>query len=149
MYSTFFTAFARNILPIWDNTTSPGDIIESSLKNITAVACTPYYYEREVEATVDAKTRTLIKVKYLGPKKPLGEQIFNASTFENTIMDRVSDVNDCSKGLLDINLPQYLLGLLNSDLTLFENWGTENPLYPITAMALSSSPRKMEDLLDL
>jgi hypothetical protein len=148
MYSTFFTAFARNISPIRDNTTIPGDIIESSLKNITAVACTPYYYEREVEATVDAKTRTPIEVKYLGPKKPLGEQIFNASTFEDTIMDRVGDANNRSEGLPDINLPQYLSGLLNSDLTLFENWGMENPLHPITAMALSSSPRKMEDFLD-
>jgi hypothetical protein len=74
MYSTFFTAFARNILPIRDNTTSPGDIIESSLKNITAVACTPYYYEREVETTVDAKTRTPIEVKIWGQRNPLASK---------------------------------------------------------------------------
>jgi hypothetical protein len=148
MYSTFFAAFARNILPSRDNTTSPGDIIESSLKNITAVACTPYYYEREVEATVDAKTRTPIEVKHLGPKTPLSEHIFNASTFEGTILNGISDVNNLSDGLPDTNLPQYLLGLLNSDLTLFENWDMENPLNPLTAMALSSSSRKMEDFLD-
>jgi hypothetical protein len=148
MYSTFFTAFARNTLPSRDNTTNPDNTIESSLKNITAVACTPYYYEREVEATVDAKTRTPIEVKHLGPKTPLGEQIFNASMFEGTILYRIGHVNNRSDGLPDTNLPQYLSGLLNSDLTLFENWNTENLLHPLTAMALSSSPRKMEDFLD-
>jgi hypothetical protein len=60
----------------------------------------------------------------------------------------ISDVNNRSDGLPDINLPQYLLGLLNSDLTLFENWKAENPLHPLTAMALSSSSHKMEDFLD-
>jgi hypothetical protein len=119
LYSTFFTAFARNILSSRDNTTIPGDIIESSLKNITAVACAPYYYEREVEATVDAKTRTPIEVKPLGPKTPLSEEVFNASTFEGTIMNGFGDVKNRSNGLPDMNLPQYLSGLLNSDLTLF------------------------------
>jgi hypothetical protein len=148
LYSTFFTAFARNILSSRDNTTIPGDIIESSLKNITAVACAPYYYEREVEATVDAKTRTPIEVKPLGPKTPLSEEVFNASTFEGTIMNGFGDEKNRSNGLPDMNLPQYLSGLLNSDLTLFENWNGEGPLHPLTAMALSSSPRKMEDFLD-
>jgi hypothetical protein len=148
LYSTFFTAFARNILPSRDNTTTPDDIIESSLKNITAVACAPYYYEREVEATVDAKTRTPIEVKLLGPKTSLSEQSFNASTFEGTIMHGSGSDQSRSNGLPDTNLPQYLSGLLNSELTLFENWNGESPLHPLTAMALSSSPHKMEDFLD-
>jgi hypothetical protein len=148
MYSTFFAAFARNILPSQDNTTSSDDIIENSLKKITAVACTPYYYEREVEATVDAKTRTPVEVKHLGPKTPLSGQVFNASTFEGTIVNGLGDVKNRSDGLPDMNLPQYLSGLLNSDLTLFENWKGESPLHPLTAMALSSSPRKMDDFLD-
>lgn len=121
--SGFFTAFLRNKTPQRNKVTVPRDEYADSYKNITAIACVPYYFERQVEATVDAKAKTPIEVKLLEPRVPLAERMFNASTFEHTLMSGFGDKYNRSDGLPDLNIPRYLSGLYNSDLTPFQDWG--------------------------
>ncbi|KAF1359392.1 hypothetical protein EJ07DRAFT_165987 [Lizonia empirigonia] len=149
--SGFFTAFLHNKPPQMENVTIPRDEYAESYKNITAVACVPHYYERQVEATVDAKAKTPIKVKVLGPETSLAERRFNMSMFEVTLMSGFGqlDLHDRSDGLPDMNIPRYLSGLYNSDLTPFMDWGIgELGLHPLAAMVLSTSDHKLEDFLD-
>jgi hypothetical protein len=147
--SGFFTAFLRNKSPQRDNATLPRDEYAESYKNITAVACVPYYYERQIEATLDAKAKTPIEVKPLGPKTPLAERMFNVSTFEGTLMSGFGDMYNRSDGLPDMKIPRYLSSLYSSDLTPFQDWGvSELGLHPLAAMVFATSDRKLEDFLD-
>jgi hypothetical protein len=149
--SGFFTAFLHNKPAQRDNVTLPRDEYAESYKNITAIACVPHYYKRQVEATVDAKAKTPIEVKDLGPKTPLTEHMFNASTFEITLMSGVGniDINDRSDGLPYTHIPRYLSGLYNSDLTPFQDWAIgEMGLHPLAAMVFSTSDQKLENFLN-
>lgn len=150
--SWFFTAFLHNKPAQMNNVTTPPDEYAEPYKNITAIACVPHYYERQVEATVVAKGKTPIKVKILGPKTSLIEQMFNTSMFEHTLMSSYGgrqDLHDRSNGLPDMTIPRYLSGLYDSELTPFMDWGnTEMGLHQLAAMVLSTSDHKLEDFLD-
>lgn len=116
--------------------------------NITAIACKPHY-ERQAEATVDAKTKTPIDIKLLGPKISLVGQTFNASMFKRTLMKQTflggEDVRS-TDGLPDWSIPRYLSALYGSNLTLFQDWAEEFGLHPLAAMVYSTTDRALEEL---
>jgi hypothetical protein len=148
MDSSFFAMLVRNKL----QSQEPGN-------KVTAIACTPSYYQRSAEVSVDADTKMPIKATSLGPKAPLAEQMFDSSLFEYTLTagfttglaDGAGSRSkfDRSDSLPAKYIPQYSAELRNIDLTPVENWSElKNIVHPMTAMALTTENRSLEDFLD-
>lgn len=150
--SLFFAAFLHNLLPKKGNATSTQENSAEPYEKITAISCMPQYYERLVEATVDAKTKTPITVKFLGTRTSLAEQTFNATAFEHTLIAAMDDAlrPNRSESVPLTNVPRYSSGLYKSDLTSIEDWPEDGgyEIHPIAAMAISNSNHVLGDFLD-
>jgi hypothetical protein len=68
---TFMALFSRNKRSIDDPP-----------QNVTRLYCTPFYYQQEVTATLDASTRRPLNVTTRGDKVPLPAEKWNATFFE-------------------------------------------------------------------
>lgn len=127
---------------------------EDPANNITAIVCTPSYYEQTVEATVDIKTQTPSAIVSLGARRPLSSDLFNTTVFEQTLASgvRAEEISYGQKerdsNMPGRNMPQYLEGLANRDLTPFQTWTAVKDLPPMSAMALTNSSSSTEDFLD-
>ncbi|KAJ4990053.1 hypothetical protein SVAN01_04516 [Stagonosporopsis vannaccii] len=127
-------------------------------KNVTAIACKPFYYKRQVEADVDAKTKTPIETRLLGPKVSLPEHMFNNHTFSSTLFPGsvrarfnpalYGPINRVENRLPDTQAPQYISNLRLSELTRPDNYSPTGEPSPLTAMALLTSARGMDEFLD-
>jgi hypothetical protein len=131
----FFVGLVRNK---WEESDPPNPV--------TALFCKPAYYEQDVEATVDARTRSPLSVVPLHPKRPLASDIFNKTVFERTVATGERQVKLRDDILPVKGLPRYLQQLYVSDLTPAMLFIGELP--PMLSMALMTSTHKVEELLD-
>lgn len=136
--STMLASFVRNR----SKDTDP-------VNNITAISCKPYYYEQDVEATVDTATKAPREVVYLGHKRPLSEGLFNSSLFEETLYSGFRYFEHRGDSFLGQGMPRYLeyLGKLD-DLTQLQDQSKGLEFSPLFAMAIATSQHSVEDFLD-
>jgi hypothetical protein len=117
--------------------------------NITAISCRPTYYERDVEATIDTAGNAPLNIRFLGPKRPLSEGIFNASSFESAISPRFDTRSSGyrANNLPGTDLPQYRKANTDPDLSPARvSLAAQQPY--MTAMAFEISGRGIADFLD-
>jgi hypothetical protein len=132
---TFFAGLVRNKLK------------ESEPSNpVTALFCKPAYYQQQVEATVDARTKSPVRIVPLQSKRPLVDNVFNQTVFESTIANGKRQVNLRDNILPVRGLPRYLQQLYTSELTASMVFTGELP--PMLAMALMTANHTMEELLE-
>ncbi|XPS69976.1 hypothetical protein M3J09_002222 [Ascochyta lentis] len=134
---TMLASFVRNR----DRATDPPN-------NITAISCRPNYYEQDVEATVDAVTKSPLGVVYHGQKRALTEGLFNSSIFEETLYTGYRRSEHRGDGLMGRGIPRYLEMIDKLNVTQLQRWSTGWEFPPMAAMAITTSQRPIEGFLD-
>ncbi|KAF2824129.1 hypothetical protein CC86DRAFT_408236 [Ophiobolus disseminans] len=130
----FFAALVRNKLQEIDPP-----------RPVTALFCNTAYYEQNVEATVDAFTQSPIHFSPLESKRLLSKNLFNQTVFERALAAGQRQVAQRDNTLPGQGLPRYLQNL-DPKLTPAMMFTGELP--PMLAMALTTSNRTLEELLD-
>ncbi|OAL49498.1 hypothetical protein IQ07DRAFT_568465 [Pyrenochaeta sp. DS3sAY3a] len=135
--STMLASFVRN----WSNDTD-------AVNNITGISCRPYYYEQDVEATVDAATKAPREVVYLGEKRSLSEGLFNSSIFEETLYTGFRRSQHRGDSFVGRGMPGYLEYFAKLDRFGHYQGEGSSELPPMFAMAVATSQHPFEDFLD-
>jgi hypothetical protein len=129
---TFYATFTQNKQSEYDPDTK-----------VTAIFCKPFYYEQDVEATVDAMTRHPRNVAFIGTRRPISADVFNTTVFEDTLASGERQLQTRDESLPITTLPRCLEYLYNTDLTL--------PPFaapPIMTTVMSESAHRFDELLD-
>ncbi|CAI6297000.1 unnamed protein product [Periconia digitata] len=116
---------------------------EDPPNNVSAIFCEVEYYMQDVNATIEKDTKQPLRISTLSPKRPLPEQMFNRTSFQqqlssNTIEYRVR--RDFSMPGRD--LPEYGEQILDSELSALINDGG------VSGLALALDKRPLRDSLD-
>jgi hypothetical protein len=114
---TFFAALVRNKASKAD---APG--------NVTSVFCKTSYYEQDVQATVDAITRAPLEMTPFGPERPLRSEMFNRTSFEQTLASGRHPYLSRVNRLPAETVPRYLEALRDADITLEDAYITKQEL---------------------
>lgn len=84
---------------------------------ITAIFCTPSYYEQNVEATVDSMTGAPTNVNLIGGRRPISPGLFNSTVFEDTLASGERQIQTRQDSLPGISIPRHPEDLYDMDLT--------------------------------
>lgn len=138
----FFATFTRNKN---SETESP--------KNLTAIFCTPAYYEQQVTATIDSRTKSPLTIAFHREKQSLSHEIFNRTSFETVVAAGLWPERRREDKLPLDTFPRYLEQLLDKDLTpavmtFGESFDKVEELPPMLAMTMSMWDKPLQGLLD-
>jgi hypothetical protein len=89
-----------------------------------------------------------LKVRPLGPKRPLRSELFNRTSFEQTLALGQQRTESKENRLPADTLPRYLEGLYGSEITLTVAGGNRFKLPSMLAMALTLSKDRIPALTD-
>jgi hypothetical protein len=129
---TFYATFTQNKKTEHDPDTK-----------VTAIFCRPFYYEQEVEVTVDAMTAHPKNFTFIGTKRQISADVFNTTVFEDTLASGERQLQTREESLPVTTLPRCLEDLYNTDLT--------QPVFaapPIMTTVMSESTHRFHELLD-
>jgi hypothetical protein len=129
---TFFATFTRNKKTERD-----------PASEITAIFCKPFYYEQDVEATVDAMTGNPRNVSLIGTRRQISAGLFNSTVFEDTLASGERQIQTREGTLPIISIPRYLEDLYGTELT-----PSVFAAPPIMTTVMSNSKDRFQDLLD-
>ena len=118
--------------------------IEDPANNVTRIYCTPFYYEQEVIATIDAKTRAPINFTSTGNKQALPIEKWNSSFFEHQM--NTGRINEFNRGALPSNFWPDQLETLSAYPVSLANVGSL--LQPMAGYIIGASQRPLEELTD-
>ncbi|CAO2647279.1 Nn.00g082010.m01.CDS01 [Neocucurbitaria sp. VM-36] len=128
---TFFAAFTKN-----------KEKIEDSPQNVTAVYCNTTYYQQPVLATVDSVNRRPLHIQPLGEKQLLAPDIFNISSFEESLNAGSLGHEVRGDSLPASSVPRYLEPLARTNITL-----TGGDIRMV-GLSFGASNRPLEEYLD-
>jgi hypothetical protein len=117
---------------------------EDPPNKVTRLYCTPFYYEQEVIATIDAKTKAPINYTATGDKQILSAEKWNSTYFETQM--NTGKVNEFNRGGLPLNVWPDQLETLSAYPVSLANYATI--LQPLAGYAIGASQRSLEELLD-
>ena len=103
---TFFATFTQN----------KKDKLDPA-SGITALFCKPFYYEQDVEATVDAMTGEPRNVSSIGTKRLISADLFNSTVFEDTLASGERQIQTREEALPMITIPRHLEDLYDTELS--------------------------------
>ncbi|EFQ84872.1 hypothetical protein PTT_20366 [Pyrenophora teres f. teres 0-1] len=130
---TFMALFTRNKKSIND-----------PLQDVTRLYCTPFYYQQEVTATVDASTQSPLDIKRVGDKVPLPAEKWNSSYFEYQM--NTGRNNEQPRGALPL---RYWPDQLESVSVLPLSLGAQGtPLNQMAGFAVGATNHSLQELLD-
>lgn len=110
--------------------------------NLTAIFCTPSYYEQDVVATVDAVSRHPKAVRLQGVRRPLSADIFNTTVFEDVVASAVRQVQIGEESLPGNQFPDCAGQLYDT------SFDTTSGSEPITNMVVAMNKHRLQDLQD-
>ncbi|KAF9691447.1 hypothetical protein EKO04_010599 [Ascochyta lentis] len=117
---------------------------EDPPNEVTRLYCTPFYYEQDVIATIDAQTRAPLNVTATTEKRALPAEKWNSTFFEYQMNTGRAD--EFNRGALPLSFwPDQLETLSTYPLSL-GNAGTI--LQPMAGYVVGASQRPLEQLLD-
>jgi hypothetical protein len=111
---------------------------------VTRLYCTPFYYEQQVMATIDAKTRAPINYTSMGVKRPLPAEKWNSTFFEPQM--NTGRVNEFNRANMPLSVWPDQLETISSYPVSLSNYGTI--LQPMAGYIIGVSRRPVHELLD-
>lgn len=117
---------------------------EDPPNKVTRLYCTPFYYEQEVVATIDAKTKAPINYTATSDKQILPTDKWNSTYFETQM--NTGRANEFNRGALPLAVWPDQLETLSSYPVSLANYATI--LQPMAGYAIGASQRPLEELLD-
>ncbi|KAF2276456.1 uncharacterized protein EI97DRAFT_377434 [Westerdykella ornata] len=113
-----------------------------------SVFCEASYYQQEVNATVDASTKSPQHIVPIGPKMQLAPDVFNTTLFESQLNAGAGIVE--TRGALPIaSLPSYAGRLADRNISLLSAPVPGSlEVHAVAALAVLSGGRPVEDYLD-
>lgn len=135
--STFYAAFQRNKAK---DTDPP--------HNVTAIFCTPTYYQQKVMATIDAASLIPSKIKSVGEKEPIEANMFNSSWMEELMGTGSLGLEVRGDIYPSKSAPKYFELLAGTNLSLSTGPVGGGMILPMVGLAHALSRRPLEDYLD-
>lgn len=111
---------------------------------VTRLYCTPYYFEQEVVATIDATTKAPINYTATGDKMALSAKKWNSTFFETQM--NTGKVNEFNRATMPFSVYPDQLETVSSYPISLANFGTI--LQPMAGYIVGVSRRPLEELLD-
>lgn len=118
--------------------------VEDPPNPVTRLYCTPFYYEQEVMATIDAKTRAPINYTSTGDKRALPAEKWNSTFFEAQM--NTGKVNEFNRANMPLSVWPDQLETISSYPISLGNYGTI--LQPLAGYIIGVSDRPLHELLD-
>jgi len=130
---TFYAAFTRN-----------KEKDEDPPQNVTAIFCEPFYFEQEVNATIDSHSKQPISFVALKPKQQLTGTKFNTTWLEQ--MMSVGETLTVARGdvIPGSTVPSWVEQLADTDLT---DTGENQPMVGMAAV-IAQRTESLQDYLD-
>ncbi|KAF2685296.1 hypothetical protein K458DRAFT_365622 [Lentithecium fluviatile CBS 122367] len=128
---TFFAAFTRNK----ERKADPP-------QNVTAIFCEPFYYEQDVTAVVDSRTKQPTNVTVFGVKQQLPANMFNTTWLEVMMNGGTSSIEVPGDAMPDTVVPSWRGQMLDIDLSYVSD------TQPMASMAIIVGNRPLSDYLD-
>jgi hypothetical protein len=129
---TFFAAFVQN-------RAKP----EDKENNVTAMFCKNFYYEQQVEASIDAITKIPQIIVKQGQKQPISPEMFDGPTFESRIDTALPTFISRGDRLPIERAPTYL-----EQFSTMEVGGFRNEVRPLMGMAFTQSKHDLQRFSD-
>ncbi|KAF2179852.1 hypothetical protein K469DRAFT_730476 [Zopfia rhizophila CBS 207.26] len=112
--------------------------------NMTAIFCQPFYYSRDINATVDISSRSPRDIVPLGPKRQLDPEMFNTTVFESQLNSGMGKRG--VRGALPIkNMPSYVERLESTNMSMMSGSAA---IHPMATQAVAAGNRPLADYLD-
>ncbi|KZM28707.1 uncharacterized protein EKO05_0009920 [Ascochyta rabiei] len=117
---------------------------EDPPNEVTRLYCTPFYYEQEVVATIDAKTRAPINITTTSGKRALPAEKWNSTYFEQQM--NTGQLNEFIRGALPLDKWPDQLETISTHPVSLINFATD--IQPMAGYIIGASQRPLEELLD-
>ncbi|KAH7396348.1 hypothetical protein BKA66DRAFT_409716 [Pyrenochaeta sp. MPI-SDFR-AT-0127] len=132
---TFFAAFTRN-----------KERQEDPPLDVTAVYCTPSYYQQPVFAVINSKTKIPVSARPIGERQPLAPDTLNITFFEELLNTGTFGKRVRGDDLPASTMPRYLEPLARMNLSL--TGGSGSVVHGMVGLSMSIIKQPLESYLD-